>query len=97
MPTTIFTGHTLNLTDIVSVGPVMQLRKYDGYASTRRTLFIEIFCKHGVTLKHDAYVQNVFSQPTQEEYDDWDKQFQALTDKRFELIEQWGQALELSI
>lgn len=88
MLTTIFTGHTLNLKDIVSVGPIMQ--ESDG---ENACIFIKIYLKHNIKIKHVHHraLPRMFNQ--KEIANAWDAKFDDIFLKRQQLIEAWEIAL----
>lgn len=90
MLTTLFTGHTLDLTDVVAIGPLMQQNKQHQWFEYRRTLCLRIFCKHTVTIQHDHLAQEIANKPSNEQADAWKKAHDTLRDKREDLILQWG-------
>lgn len=92
MLTTIFTGHTLDLTDIVAVGPIMASQK-TSHPFLKRTLFLEIFLKGGTVLRHDDVTQTILGgEPTSQEADRWRIHHDLLEEQRTKLIDQWQDA-----
>ena len=92
MLTTIFTGHTIDLTDIVSVGPIMAAHK-PSRPFIRRTMYLEIHLKGNTTLRHEEFHQTYWDgqiEPQQAEA--WQLKHDHLNVDRTKLIEQWQQA-----
>lgn len=78
--TTIFTGHTLDLRDIVAIGPPICLKK-DGVVS----LFVDLHLKGSEKIRHITYHIEHYNF-NEEKYDACvDK----LTEQRAELVQQW--------
>jgi hypothetical protein len=84
MLTTIFTGHTLDLRDIVVVGPIMQ--EQDG---ENATMFIKIYLQHQIVVKHVHHTTflRLFNEKQSAKL--WDIRLDDLSAKRDELIHEW--------
>lgn len=88
MLTTIFSGHTLNLSDIVSVGPIMQ--ESDG---DNASMFIKIYLQHQIVFKHVHHTTLLRLFNEKESAKLWDIRLDDLVAKRSELIEEWETAI----
>ena len=89
MLTTIFTGHTLDLLDIVAVGCPMQELTHHGKG---KQMYIEIFLRNSVPIRF------VFHHQTQLCFNPavWDKHLEDFLTKYKALIVEWKRELDIS-
>lgn len=92
MMTTIFTGHTLKLTDIVAIGPIMQSSKGIQGSIYRRAIYMELYLKPSLVLTHESLTQEIVYQPQVQENERWNQAFDKLKAEREALIAQWTTA-----
>jgi hypothetical protein len=84
MLTTIFTGHTLDLRDIVAVGPIMQEK--DGEDAC---MFIKIYLQHQIVIKHVHHKTFLRLFNEKETAKLWDIRLEDIMAKRDELVQEW--------
>lgn len=97
MLTTIFSGHTIDLADIVAVGPIMMERKGTLGSIYTRTMYLMIFMKHSVNLRHESFIQQIIAEPEPEQKQQWTSAHDELIEKRQELINDWNAAAQAKV
>lgn len=100
---TIFTGHSLDLKDIVAISPVkIETKVASDWPMVTRKIFLEIFCRENVTIRYDYFeVRFLRGTATEKQKQDFQTALDTLWENRDELIRQWakktGKMIEASI
>lgn len=95
--TTIFTGHTLDLTDIMSVGPCRTETGPSGISGTYKTLYIEVFFKSGSSIRYNFFYSSYLNAPNAFELKGYREAVATLEKLRTKLVEHWAVAVQASL
>jgi hypothetical protein len=89
----IFTGHTLDLRDVLAISDIMtEWKPVQGMngALYWRKMFIEICMKHGTTIRHDAISQQVMpSMIVEKQAKKWSDCLKQMEPQLAELLKDW--------
>ncbi|WP_428657598.1 hypothetical protein [Runella sp.] len=90
---TIFTGHTLDLTNIEVISPIQTASGPFGTDGSYRSLFIEIHLKSGNCLKYNFFTKKYPSKPNENDLKEYREAIANFKTQRFALLEQWAIAV----